>query len=85
MGRTGSSHMGLAADKCKEKPKNWYLHHAQMCLRCRQGARPRRHTAVQGAMQRGAALFAARSWRKEIIRPRPSSHRAMPLPDQGAG
>jgi hypothetical protein len=34
MGRTGCSHMGFAADKCKEKPKNWCLHHVHICLRC---------------------------------------------------
>jgi hypothetical protein len=53
MGRTGTSHMGSAADKCKEKHKNWRLHHVHICLRCPQGARPGRHTAVQGGDAEG--------------------------------
>ena len=73
MGRTGSWHMGSAADKSKEKSWNVRDRRLQPCPAHDLGAIPQ---CKEGCRAAAHFFFAARSWRKEIILPRASSHRA---------
>lgn len=61
MGRTGSWHMGSAADKSKEKSWNVRDRRLQRCPDTRafahRCARSWRHTAVQGAAPSGGSFF----------------------------